>query len=103
MIHAIAIPAAHAPLSLWSAAAAPVEPPSGRVVAAILQFGDVREPRPDGTRLVRFSPERLDREDMALVLGPERERALDVSLVWDAWRGELLRVLDVAPLRAQAA
>jgi hypothetical protein len=78
----------------------PVSPPSERVVAAVLQFGDVREERQDGLTTVRFSAERLGQDDMALVLGEERERARDVSVLWDEAECEMVRVIDLAPLRA---
>jgi hypothetical protein len=98
----VAFPAARPALSYWSAAA-PVAAPSGRVVAAVLQFGDLWETRQDGTTLIRFSAERLEREDVALVLDvAERRRAADISLVWDDEECQLLQVLDLAPLRTQA-
>ena len=85
--------------SLFSAAVA-VAPPSEAVVAAVLQFGDVREEHEDGLVTLRFTASRLEREDMALVLGEERERARDVSIVWNETEAEMVRVIDLAPLRA---
>jgi hypothetical protein len=77
----------------------PVAAPGERVVAAVLQFGDVRDEREDGTTLIRFTRSRLEREDMQMLLGEDLYRALDVSLIWDEGEDQLLRVLDVAPLR----
>jgi hypothetical protein len=92
------LPKIHVPISLW-AAPDTVAAPSERVVAAVLQFGDLREEHEDGMTLIRFSRHRLEREDMAFLLGEELERALDVSLIWDEAEDQLVRVLDVAPLR----
>lgn len=91
--------AAKAAVSLFSAPVA-VTPPSERVVAAVLEFGDVREEHDDGLVTVRFTTARLEREDMALVLGEECGRAKDVSIVWDEAECEMVRVIDLAPLRA---
>jgi|GEM_PF-5616283 len=102
MTQAIAFPVARPALSYW-AASEPVAPPSGRVVAAVLQFGDLWESRADGTTLIRFSPLRLEQNDMALILGAERDRAQDISLIWDDRDEQLLQVLDAAPLRPPAA
>ncbi len=93
-----ASPKIHAPISLWTTPEA-VAAPSERIVAAVLQFGDLREEREDGMTLIRFSRHRLEREDMVFLLGEELERALDVSLIWDEAEDQLVRVLDVAPLR----
>jgi hypothetical protein len=87
-----------APLSLWGVPD-PVAVPGEGVVAAVLQFGDVREEREDGTTLIRFTRRRLEREDMQMLLGEDLYRALDVSLIWDEAEDQLVRVLDVAPLR----
>ena len=91
--------AAKGAVSLFSAPVA-VTPPSERVVAAVLEFGDVREEHDDGLVTVRFTSARLEREDMALVLGEERGRARDVSIVWNEAECEMVRVIDLAPLRA---
>ena len=97
--HARPFSATKSALSLFSPPA-PVAPPSERVVAAVLEFGDVREERQDGLVAVRFTAARLQREDMALLLGDERERARDVSILWDEAECEMVRVIDLAPLRA---
>ena len=86
-------------LSLFCAPA-PVAAPSQSVVAAVLQFADLREEHEDGRVTLRFSAARLEREDMALLLGEARDRARDVSIVWDEAEGEMVRVIDLAPLRA---
>jgi hypothetical protein len=85
-------------MSLWGVPD-PVAAPREAVVAAVLQFGDVREEREDGTTLIRFTRNRLEREDMQMLLGEDLYRALDVSLIWDEAEDQLVRVLDVAPLR----
>jgi len=92
------LPSPAAPMSLWGAID-PVAAPGERVVAAVLQFGDIREEREDGTTLIRFTRSRLEQEDMQMLLGDELYRALDVSLIWDEAEDQLVRVLDVAPLR----
>jgi hypothetical protein len=92
------LPPPAASMSLWGVPDPVAEPREG-VVAAVLQFGDVREEREDGTTLIRFTRSRLEREDMQLLLGEDLYRALDVSLIWDEAEDQLLRVLDVAPLR----
>ncbi len=91
--------AAKGALSLFSAPA-PLAPPSQSVVAAVLQFADVREEHDDGLVTLRFSSARLARGDMALILGEEVGRAADVSIVWDEREGEMVRVIDLAPLRS---
>ena len=91
--------AAKSAVSLFCAPA-PLAPPSERVVAAVLQYADVREEHDDGRATLRFTAARLDREDMALLLGEERARARDVSIVWDEAECEMVRVIDLAPLRA---
>jgi hypothetical protein len=99
MIQAAAnLPPPAASMSLWGACE-PVAAPCEGVVAAVLQFGDVREEREDGTTLIRFTRSRLEREDMQMLLGDDLYRALDVSLIWDEAEDQLVRVLDVAPLR----
>ncbi len=94
-----AFSAARAAVSLFSAPI-PLAPPSERVVAAVLQYADVREEHDDGRATLRFTAARLARDDMALLLGEERERARDVSVVWDEAECEMVRVIDLAPLRA---
>jgi hypothetical protein len=101
-MHPVLIPPVQPALSLWTQTAA-VEPPSGAVVAVVLQFGDIWEPRDDGMALVRLSPARAAQEDVQLLLGEEAHRALDVTLVWDDALGELRQVIDLLPLRASAA
>ena len=91
--------AAKGAISLFSASV-PVAPPSERVVAAVLQYADVREEHDDGRATLRFTAARLERDDMVLLLGEERERARDVSIVWDEEECEMVRVIDLAPLRA---
>ena len=91
--------AAKAAASLFSSAVA-VTPPSEAVVAAVLQFADVREEHEDGLVTLRFTAARLGREDMAMVLGEERDRARDVSIGWNEAEDEMVRVIDLAPLRA---
>ena len=95
-----ALAAQHA-LSLW-AHANPVIAPSGTVLGALISFGDIRDWRDDGTTLIRFSPERVEREDMRLLLGDERRRALEVSIVWDEFEEQIVQVLDTLPLRKPA-
>jgi hypothetical protein len=92
------LPPPAAAMSLWGAPE-PVAAPRETVIAAVLQFGDVREEREDGTTLIRFTRSRLEREDMQMLLGEDLYRALDVSLIWDEAEDQLVRVLDVAPLR----
>jgi len=88
--------AAVPPLRFW-AATAPVEPPSGAVVAAILAFGDLCETVDEGLVLLGLSPARLLREDMRLLLDrDERERALEVSILWRPAPGQMVRVIDSA-------
>jgi hypothetical protein len=86
-------------LSLWTRSE-PVPPPSATVVAAVLALGDVREACEDGKVSIRFSPERVAETGMTLLLGAERERGLDVTVIWDEAETKIVRVLDVAPLRA---
>ena len=97
-----AYPQARAPLSLW-ATPVPAPPPSASVVAAVVAFGDVVEEREDGETLIRFSPARLEREDMQLLLGSDLDRALDVSVIWDAEEEQIVRVLDTARLQPVTA
>jgi hypothetical protein len=101
-----AFTAARTPLSLWETTPASIPPdasPPGEVVAAVLQFGDIREDREDGHVLIRFSPLRIEWEDIRLLLGEARARALDVSVVWDEAEMQVVSVQDLAPLRAARA
>ncbi len=91
--------AARGATSLFSAPV-PVAPPSEQVVAAVLQYADTREEHDDGRVTLRFTAARLEREDMILLLGEARHRARDVSIVWDEMQSEMVRVIDLAPLRA---
>jgi hypothetical protein len=86
-------------LSLWGHAE-PVAPPSAEVIAAVLELGDLRVDCEDGRVSIRLSPERAAHTDAVLRLGVERERALDVTLIWNVAEDEIVRVVDVAPLRA---
>ena len=65
-------------------------------------FGDVWEERGDGYVTRRLSAERLSGEDIGLVLPDpqDRARALDVSVIWNDAEDEIVRVVDLAPLRA---
>jgi hypothetical protein len=97
---------ARAPLSLWDSAPAHIaadDAPPADVVAAVLQFGDIREEREDGNVVIRFSPLRIEFEDVRLLLGEARARALDVSVVWDEAEVQVVSVQDLAPLRAARA
>ena len=91
--------AAKGAMSLFCAPV-PVAPPSEQVVAAVLQYADLREEHEDGCVTLRFTSVRLEREDMILLLGEERHRARDVSIVWNEAESEMVRVIDLAPLRA---
>ena len=93
-------PETRSALSLWVEPAS-VAPPPSEVVAAVLAFGDLHEFREDGSTQIRFSPARLDQEDMRLILGEARGRALDVSVLWDEREEQVLAVIDLAPLRAR--
>ena len=97
--------AAAKPATSLFTASRPLAPPSEDVVAAVLCFGDQWEERNDGYVTRRFTPERLERDDMALRLpDPEdRARALDVSVIWNETEAEIVRVVDLAPLRAGRA
>ena len=88
-----------AALSLWGHVE-PVAPPSAEVVAAVLALGDIRVDCEDGRTSIRLSAERAQWSDAVLLLGVERDRALDVTVIWDEAEAEIVRVLDVAPLRA---
>lgn len=93
---------AQAALSLWGHVE-PVAPPSAKVIAAVLELGDLRVDCEDGRTSIRLSAERAAQRDATLLLGAERERALDVTVIWDEAEDEIVRVLDVAPLRAGQA
>jgi hypothetical protein len=86
-------------LSLWGHVE-PVAPPSAAVIAAVLELGDLRVDCEDGRVSIRLSAARAALTDAVLRLGVERERALDVTLIWDVAEDEIVRVVDVAPLRA---
>jgi hypothetical protein len=101
-MNTVAFPAARPALSQW-AFANPVAPPSSRVIASVLQFGDIWQTREDGTTLIRFSDARLEQDDMKLLLDDERQRAADISLIWDDQEEQLLQVLDGGGLRQPPA
>ena len=79
----------------------PIASPSEEVVAAVLMFGDVWEERSDGYVTRRLSAERLACDDLGLVLTDpqDRARAQDVIVVWNDAEDEIVRVVDLAPLR----
>lgn len=79
----------------------PVAPPSGTVLAMVRQFGEAEE-RDDGLTLYRLTAAQLANADMASMLGAERERALDIALLWDDREEELVEVIDDAKVRAPA-
>ena len=58
------------------------------------------EEHDDGRVTLRFTTARLEQEDMTLLLGEERQRARDVSVVWDEAECEMVRVIGLAPRRA---
>ena len=89
-------------VSLW-VQPEPVAPPSAEVVASVLALGDVRVEAEDGRTSIRFSAARLADVEIARMLGSEAARALDVTVIWDEAEGEIVRVLDLAPLRAGEA
>jgi hypothetical protein len=86
-------------VSLW-VQPEPVAPPSSEVVAAVLALGDERTDCEDGRTSIRFSPARVADTEVALLLGEMAERALDVTVIWDEAEAEIVRVIDLAPLRA---
>ena len=96
--------AARPAVSLFTAPR-PLAPPSEAVVAAVLMFGDVWEERADGHVTRRLSAGRVAGEDVELVLPDpqDRDRALDVTVVWNAREDEIVRVVDLAPLRTGRA
>ncbi len=84
--------------SLW-AKTVPVAPPSAAVVDAVIAYGDLHEAREEGTTVIRVSRERLEKCDLRSLLGEDWTRALDVSVVWDDREEQIVRVVDLAPLR----
>ena len=90
------------PLSLW-ARSAPLAPPSAAVINAILDYGDICEARDDGLLLVRLSATRAAQAGVDSALAGERQRALDVALVWDEREQQIVTVLDAGPFRASSA
>ena len=89
------------PLSLW-ARSAPLAPPSAAVINAILDYGDICEARDDGLLLVRLSPVRAAQASLDLASTGERQRALDVAIVWDEREQQIVSVLDAGPFRASS-
>lgn len=87
--------------SLWAAAHAPTVPVSPALVSAVLVFGDVHEPREDGTVAIRLSPERLAPGDLRLLLGVDGARLLDIAVIWDDREEQVVRVVDAGHLRPQ--
>lgn len=84
--------------SLWAKTRV-LPPPSAAVVDAVLAHGDQIESRDEGTVTIRVSRERLEKRDLRSLLGEEWTRALDVSVVWDEREEQIVRVVDLAPLR----
>ena len=89
-------------VSLW-VQPEPVAPPSAEVVEAVLTLGDVRVETEDGRTSIRLSAERAADTDVVRRLGGSVERALDVTVIWDEAEDEIVRVIDLAPLRAGEA
>jgi hypothetical protein len=77
--------------------------PSAAVVAAVLAFGDVREPCEDGTTMIRLSPARLASDDIQMLLRRDSARALDVRIIWSETDLELVRIIDIGCFRKAQA
>lgn len=89
------------PLSLWARQSA-VSPPPAAVISAILDYGDVCEPRDDGFLLVRVSPSRAAQICVDAALAGQRQRLLDVSIVWDEQEQQIVSVVDASAFRVPA-
>ena len=89
-------------LGLWTTPR-PIVPPPAQVVAAVVMFHDVVEEGEDGLTVLRVSPGRLAREDIALVLGADLARAGEVRVVWDEREEQIVRVIDTGAVEPVGA
>lgn len=76
-----------------------VAPPSAALIAAILEHGDVAEPLGAGRVRRSLSDSRLDQLEAMGALDVPAARAAQVAVVWDEAEGEVVRVIDDAPVR----
>lgn len=77
-----------------AAQAAPVAPPSGALINAILSYADVEEDLGGGLALLRLSADRARDPVVRDMLGREARRLADVSIVWNDAQSEIHSVLD---------
>ena len=82
----------------FSRAALQSPPPSGTLLAVVRQFGEAEE-RDDGLTLYRLTSAQLADVDVVAMLGHERDRATDISVLWDDREEELIEVIDEAAIR----
>jgi hypothetical protein len=83
---------------------APVAPPSGALINAILSYADIEEEAGSGYVVLKVSARRARDKVIRDMLGREAARLADVAVVWNEDESEIFRILDAAtPLWSQFA
>jgi hypothetical protein len=77
-------------------------PPSAALVGQILAHADIEEDAGAGRVRRRVSAQRLADLEARGLLDASAERAADIAILWDEREGEIVRVLDDAPVRRRA-
>jgi len=80
----------------------PVTPPSADLIAAVLAHADIEEDAGPGRVRRRVSRELLDQLEALGLIDVPAARAADIAILWDERQGEVVRVLDDAPVKARA-
>ena len=75
---------------------APVAPPSGALINAILSYADVEEEAGASHVILKISARRAKDKVIRDLLGREAARLADVSIIWNEDEAQIYRVLDAA-------
>lgn len=79
----------------------PVAPPSADLIAAVLAHADIEEDAGPGRVRRRVSAPRLEQLEAMGLIDVPASRAADIAILWDERQGEVVRVLDDAPIKAR--
>jgi hypothetical protein len=72
------------------------------VVDAVLRYHDQAQDQGGGRSLLRLSPQRLGEAEVRRALGALAARAERVAILWNEHEGEIIRVLEAAPVALAA-
>ena len=74
----------------------------GAIVDAVLRYHDEVQDQGCGRSLLRLSDRRLHDAEVEAALGELAGRAANVSILWNEYEGEIIRVLEAATPRLAA-